>query len=1089
MPSLISSDEEQNKIQKRKRGRPAKVLTSEEFLALQNKPKRGRGRPKKELTEEEKRMKVLSTERGKGRPKKKTTPQEDWLLHHAPKKRKGRPKKDDILLEALPRIFAGSEQNIVRQALDLQEVCPPEQEEVVVEEKQEAVSPDLSHEISAVIEKIKTREETKQTSREMPKMPWTEFKQKMKITDCFVEEYVFPFSEKELHQEVSQVENIVKEEIKERPRLKVFSYDEPSSYILDLRKTSHQKGITTESARTDKEYAWEKKPVIAGSDKEKQKADFLRFDSPDYDIDNEIVYTKPKKEKAKTAKINLVKQDKKPEQSLILTKKEKKADNLLVSLGKFLCKVWDVFVYPFKALNFLLDAFLVAIISIFSFFTRNFWKLIKTNAFFLANIFSKKEMVAVTSQSEEIQVDKKIKPAYVFSLVCLLIVLPVVGVSFVNKVSKARGDVLGVSTDGIRYLTEAGDAFSDKNASQTLKYFSGARESFKEAESQIDSLGVVAGFFGQIVPEVKDGKKLIEAGSLVSEIGAELARGMALFGDDEDFESGECASLPGAETECFSMQNMDLTDKLSYIKNIFENQSSNIGLLIENIDSVDIDSLPTEYQAQVIVFKENVQNLNYIVSKLSDFFDFGLEFLGHDQAKRYLVIFQNTSEARATGGFMGSFALVDIYQGNVRQMEIPGGGFYDLKSANQVAVEAPKPLQVSSPIWQIWNANWFADFPASAEKIIWFYENLADSSSVDGVITLTEDVVVDMLGYTGEIKMDDYDKVFDQNNFIEELQKSVEIEYDAAENKPKKIIADMTPLLLDSIFDLEQKDFLNFLTSFSKSIEQEKVLFYFKEDSMQNLVRDMGWSGEIQGIEPNQDYLSVVHTNISGGKTDNVVKNKIRHSVYPQKDGSLLATVELTRSHLGSEDLIFENENNVDYVRFYVPAGSDFVSSEGFNFKPGYLFEHNLNETNITPDSQLLAIEKDIKIDEASNTRISSEFGKTAFGNWIQVAPGQERTVSITYRLPFSFKINTEKTGLKKWLSFFKQDKTGEKYVLIVDKQLGRGAEDFVSTLHLTADQTVLENITSGGKLEKNNQEINFISSLEKDGFYGLVFE
>ena len=299
----------------------------------------------------------------------------------------------------------------------------------------------------------------------------------------------------------------------------------------------------------------------------------------------------------------------------------------------------------------------------------------------------------------------------------------------------------------------------------------------------------------------------------------------------------------------------------------------------------------------------------------------------------------------------------------------------------------------------------------------------------------------------------------------------------------------MTPLLLDSIFDLEQKDFLNFLTSFSKSIEQEKVLFYFKEDSMQNLVRDMGWSGEIQGIEPNQDYLSVVHTNISGGKTDNVVKNKIRHSVYPQKDGSLLATVELTRSHLGSEDLIFENENNVDYVRFYVPAGSDFVSSEGFNFKPGYLFEHNLNETNITPDSQLLAIEKDIKIDEASNTRISSEFGKTAFGNWIQVAPGQERTVSITYRLPFSFKINTEKTGLKKWLSFFKQDKTGEKYVLIVDKQLGRGAEDFVSTLHLTADQTVLENITSGGKLEKNNQEINFISSLEKDGFYGLVFE
>jgi len=42
------------------------------------------------------------------------------------------------------------------------------------------------------------------------------------------------------------------------------------------------------------------------------------------------------------------------------------------------------------------------------------------------------------------------------------------------------------------------------------------------------------------------------------------------------------------------------------------------------------------------------------------------------------------------------------------------------------------------------------------------------------------------------------------------IQEAVEIEYDKEENKPKKIISDLMPTILDSILILKQKLLLNF---------------------------------------------------------------------------------------------------------------------------------------------------------------------------------------------------------------------------------------------------------------------------------------
>ena len=66
--------------------------------------------------------------------------------------------------------------------------------------------------------------------------------------------------------------------------------------------------------------------------------------------------------------------------------------------------------------------------------------------------------------------------------------------------------------------------------------------------------------------------------------------------------------------------------------------------------------------------------------------------LGRDSWKRYLVLFQNNTEIRATGGFIGSFALLDIDRGKIKQLEIPKGGSYDLQGQLKVNISSPTPI-------------------------------------------------------------------------------------------------------------------------------------------------------------------------------------------------------------------------------------------------------------------------------------------------------------------------------------------------------------------------------------------------------------
>jgi len=416
----------------------------------------------------------------------------------------------------------------------------------------------------------------------------------------------------------------------------------------------------------------------------------------------------------------------------------------------------------------------------------------------------------------------------------------------------------------------------------------------------------------------------------------------------------------------------------------------------EQINGISVNKLPEDMRAKVEDVKTMLSAVDTSVSELHDLYTLLLPLLGRDHQRRYLFIFQNPSELRPTGGFMGSVADVIIDRGEIRKMYVPGGGPYDLQAQLTARVQPPKPLQLIASRWEFQDANWFPDFPTAAEKIRWFWSK-AGQPTVDGVIAINAPLMVDLLKVTGPIEMPEYGKTITAENFILETQKAVELEYDTAENKPKKFIGDLMPKVIERLKNASQEQWLSLVGVMMDALQRKDIQIALANKDEEAQVEAFGWNGRLK--ETSGDSLAVIEANIAGQKTDLVVDEAVKVKTQIKDDGSITNTVTIQRAHKGIKGDAFYGVNNVSYLRVYVPEGSTLVSATGFNPPDAKLFD-------TIPDGE--AYDADLQRLVQSHGQgpggvdVTTESGRTVYGGWIQVDVGETVETTFTYTLPFT---------------------------------------------------------------------------------------
>lgn len=465
-----------------------------------------------------------------------------------------------------------------------------------------------------------------------------------------------------------------------------------------------------------------------------------------------------------------------------------------------------------------------------------------------------------------------------------------------------------------------------------------------------------------------------------------------------------------------------------------------------------------EQNESTLKILEKIPLVREMFEKFLDYPNAFLKILGQDNPKSYLLLFQNNSEMRATGGFIGTYGLLTLDKGEIKKLSIKG--IFDADGQLREKIIPPRPIQKISTAWSMHDANWFADFPTSAEKVAWFYEKTG-GPTVDGVISFTPTVIERLMKLTGSVFMPNYGLTLTPENFVELIQYQVEVDYDQELNQPKKILADLAPLFIERLGQLSSPKRKEALEIIFDCLKEKHILIYFRDSSLEKLSVEEGWSGQL--LKTDKDYLSVVSSNICGYKTDRVIEESIQHQTEIQPDGSIIDTLTIKRHHQGGHfEYDWWNRVNADYLRVYLPLGSQLLSACGQTIE-AYQPPVDYQKQGFKADPLVNSIENKMIVDPKTGTHIFEENNKTVFANWLYVSPGKTATLTYQYKLPFKIDLT----------------KSTDSYSLLIQKQSGSLASQFKHQLKFPADWRISWQYP-------DNLDFN---DLRVDRFLGATFE
>ncbi len=571
-----------------------------------------------------------------------------------------------------------------------------------------------------------------------------------------------------------------------------------------------------------------------------------------------------------------------------------------------------------------------------------------------------------------------------FALVALLFlaIVPNRVESYYFSLKQTAAAVTNDSAEGFMALQESTGALLSANIASAGEHTVNALSHFTSALDTLSRehtvLQKVASFMPLVGPEVKGRMSLIEAGQSISLGNTYLIKGI----NETVADTSEASLLAKTQT----------------IVRHIRGAMPHYNRALELLSAVEPSQVPPEYQKTFIelklVFSSAVEDLNQI-ARAGDVIN---EVAGAKGLRRYLVVFQNSAEIRPTGGFMGSFAEVDVRDGKIVRFDVPAGGTYDVEGQLRKFLVPPAPFLMLNKRWEFQDANWFPDFAASAEKMLWFYRN-SERGGVDGVIAINSAVLPRLLSIVGPLSDEKRGLTLDASSALSVIQSVVEEGAEKKANKPKQIIQDTAHTFMSYFSSLKAESLAPLLINLKEALDQKDIQIYFSDPEAEAHIVDFGWGGTIAKTAPTDDYLMVVNTNIQGEKSDAKIRQAVTHQTVVEADGSLVNTVTVSRGHYGTPGEKFYGKPNINYIRFYVPEGSELIEAKGFSWPD----EKNFRAPDkwSVPDADIARHETEVAKDPKTGTRVTKEFGKYAFANWIVTEPGTTSTVEISYRLPF----------------------------------------------------------------------------------------
>ncbi len=277
-----------------------------------------------------------------------------------------------------------------------------------------------------------------------------------------------------------------------------------------------------------------------------------------------------------------------------------------------------------------------------------------------------------------------------------------------------------------------------------------------------------------------------------------------------------------------------------------------------------------------------------------------------------VILLQNNDELRASGGFIGSLAQVELKQGQ------PGPfSFYDVYDLNgQIKTLLSKKPGASHYLTEgkglnLTDANWHPDFPTAADKI----RQLLSQTEIepDIIVALNQTVIEQILQKIGPVNLPDYKTQLNAEN-LAQLARQDRSEFFSGDKQKKHFLAAAFKQIKIKVSQLDPEQQKNIAHIIYSNLNQQQILLYSVDSQLQAVFFHQDWAGQLQ--LPNKKGLNQIYLVESNVGINKANRGIIRHiTIEPDHNQAQLEIKFINQNQPLSTAEKIKIQNNKDLLQ------------------------------------------------------------------------------------------------------------------------------------------------------------------------------
>lgn len=466
-----------------------------------------------------------------------------------------------------------------------------------------------------------------------------------------------------------------------------------------------------------------------------------------------------------------------------------------------------------------------------------------------------------------------------------------------------------------------------------------------------------------------------------------------------------------------------------------------ISLANEIMGSIDINEFPSFTRDKISSLRDLVSQLNTGTGVFKDVVTFLPDLLGSTGRKRYLILLENESELRSTGGWLTSYGVVGIEGGQIRELFVDD--IYNADGTLKVqgkTFTAPKSMQtalgLSNQTFSL--INWYPDLAETQLAAEPYIQALGKGNSLDGVLTIDISFIQKLLDKWGGIEVPGETEIITSSNIYSKIFDMHET-FTPGSTQKTTFLADLANQIITKLLSMNIKDLISLGSVFGDALNEKHLQATFSNISAYNFFNDRSWAGSLDS-RYNEAPIAIDWN--WGGNKANLYLTKNYNLGISIKDIDTMDFTYTISVENTSQSATYPQGDYINYQRIYIPANATVLSVQGM---------------------------KDNAYD------VYKESGFKVIGGWFNTPIKSTSTLEISYRLSRSsnsinFPLEKNDSNVFLNLNIFKQ----------------AGETSHAYKLDLAYPSTW--NIESSGNLNSIGSQLSSRFELNKDQEFDIVW-